>query len=349
MPRSGILDDVKPLWPRCQMKFQLNYHSYLKQPLFVGEKRFFIIVLATSILLVACMGAQNEQQSRAENQMTPQNINSEYEQAVQAYWQGEYDTALNHVSKQIDRNASAELYNLQGSIYQQLGDHETAVASFDQAINLNNQFADSYNNRGLSWQMLAEDERAEADFRQAIAIEPTMAIAHYNLALLQYGRAEYAEAAVQLQEVVRLSPDDSDAWFQLGLTYDRLDQAEAAIVALTQSIEIDQGFDDQAFFLRGVIYAENGDFALGEADFNEAIRKGLRNAETLFYRGLMRYYLENYQLAVEDLQEAIVYEPQFADAYYYLSFTYARLGDEQKARQYAQRALELDPPLGYEE
>lgn len=328
----------------------MSYLSYLKQSLFVCNKRFFIVVLTLSILLAACFGVQSEQRGGAENQVTPQNIKTEYEQAVQAYWQGEYDTALNYVSKEMaSGDVSIELYNLQGSIYQQLGDHEMAVASFDQAINLNNQFADSYNNRGLSWQMLAEDGRAEADFRRAIAIEPTMAIAHYNLALLQYGRAEYSEASVQLQEVVRLSPDDSDAWFQLGLTYDRLDQAEEAIAALTRSIEIDQGFDDQAFFLRGVIYAENGDFAQAEADFNEAIRKGLRNAETLFYRGLMRYYLENYQLAVEDLQEAIIYEPQFADAYYYLSFTYARLGDEQKARQLAQRALDLDPPLGYEE
>ena len=37
-----------------------------------------------------------------------------------------------------------------------------------------------------------------------------------------------------------------------------------------------------------------------------------------------------------------------ADAHYYLSYTYAQLGDQDAARDHAQTALELDPPTAKE-
>ena len=202
-------------------------------------------------------------------------------------------------------------------------------------------------NLGIDHLQNNELEHAVVAFTEAIELDPEFGLAHYNLGTFLYGQHEYARAIEHLNRATELASEDSDIWFQLGLAYDRADQPVDAIAAFSRAIEIDQGFDDRSFYLRGIIYAEQGSFKEAEADFDEAIRKGLRNADTLFYRALMRYYQEEYQAALDDLVEALTYRPQSPEINYYLGFVYAQLGDQDKARGYVQKALELDPPVDY--
>lgn len=314
--------------------------------------RLLMVVLLIALFSAACTTDQSDTQTSSSEMPEgelEEKMPSEYEQAVQAYRDSDYAAALDHVNAAIvNEPVTVEMYNLQGSIYQQMDDQETAVKSFTNAIELDANHADSYNNRALSRQALGDEEGAESDFRKAIQLDQSFGLAHYNLGILLYAKMDYSGANAELEEATRLLPTDSDVWFQLGLTYDRIGQADNAIHAFSQTIDIEQGFDDQSYYLRGILYAEQGNYEQAEADFNEAIKKGLRSADTLFYRGLMRYYREDYPAALEDLKQAVDYEPQNAEAHYYLSFIYARLDDQVRAREHAQKALELDPPVDHE-
>lgn len=315
--------------------------------------RLLSIVLVILLVSTGCDSTQSggsDPASEAPTEEAEETMPSEYEKAVQAYRAEDYETALSTIQNAIAAHqATPQMFNLQGTIYQQMDEQNSAIESFTQAIENASNYADSYNNRALSRQILGDEVGAEADFRRAIELDPDLGLAYYNLGILLYSRHDYEQAVTHLEKASSLIPADSDLWFQLGLAYDRANRPEDAIRAFSHVIDIEQGFDDQSYYLRGIIHAEQGNIEQAEADFDEAIRKGLKNADTLFYRGLMRYYREAYDLALEDLREAVSYEPYHADAHYYLSFTYARMGDQENARQHAQNALDLDPPVDFGE
>lgn len=238
-----------------------------------------------------------------------------------------------------------EAAELLGYILQVQGEHAEAVKVLSAAIQARPDCAECYNNRGLSNEQIGNLDGAEADLRQAIAVDPSFADAYYNLGVLRYMLDDYQDAAALLSQAVELAPQDSNAWLQLALARQRLDQPQDAIDALNRCIELSHGFVDQAYYMRGQLYAQVGEFAAAEVDFDTAIGKGLRNADTLYYRGLMRYYQDNLDGALVDLLEVVEgYEPDNAEAHYQLAYIYARLGDQDKAREHAQRAIDLDPP-----
>lgn len=268
-----------------------------------------------------------------------------YEKALLQYRSQSFEEALVTLDKAIAAGSeTAEIYNLRGMTLQQLERPDAALDDFSRAISINPLHAESLNNRGFAHQLRGEEAEAEADFVKAIEADPSLAQAHYNMGFLLYIRGEYSRAIEYLTQATELNPEDSDAWLQLGLAYGRANQPEQATVAYTRVIEIEQGFDDQAYFLRGIALADQAAFAEAEADFDKAVSRGLRNADTLFYRGLMRYHLDRLDEALSDFTETISYEPRHTEAYYYRSFIQARLGNQDEARADAQKALELDPP-----
>ena len=302
--------------------------------------------LLLAILLCLCSACAPFSRGPDDAQMaeiqTP--TSSVYDRALAAYDEGRFNDALALLTPLLQSNPSAGALNLRGMIRQQQGDHATAIDDFSQALASDRTFVESLNNRALSYQALNQLDLAEADYRTAIAQEATLGPAHYNLGILLYTDGRLPEAVAALEQAVNHLPNDGDAWFQLGLAYDRHNQPEAAIDAFGQAIAIEQGFDDQSYYLRGILLLEIDRPAEAEADFDEAIVKGLRNADTLFYRGLARYAQSRLEEAATDFNEALTYDPRFADAHYYLSYTYAQLGDQDAARNHAQAALELDPP-----
>ena len=55
---------------------------------------------------------------------------------------------------------------------------------YDQAINLDPEYAVAYNNRGNSYNALKQYEKAIEDYRQAIKLNPEEGTAYYNIACL---------------------------------------------------------------------------------------------------------------------------------------------------------------------
>ena len=336
--------------PAARLATSSRYGTMKKNPIVV--LRLASLALLAAVTVAGCAGilqTGNAADKEGEIVSTAAGTSrSEVGEAAERYRSGDLEGALDVIETLISREeVSREVHNLRGVVLQQMDDQQAAIVSFSAAIDLDPGYADGYNNRGLSSQAIDNVAQAEADFRRAIELDPEFGLAHYNLGTFLYSQHDYAQAIEHLEKATKLLPEDSDVWFQLGLANDRGAQPEDAIAAFSQAIEIDQGFDDRSFYLRGIIYAEQGSFQEAEVNFDQAIRKGLRNADTLFYRALMHYYQGDYHVALDDLLEALSYEPQSPEIHYYLGFVYAQLGNQDKARDHAQRALELDPPVDY--
>jgi tetratricopeptide (TPR) repeat protein len=129
-----------------------------------------------------------------------------------------------------------------GIAYRRLGDIDSAIRDYDEAIRLNPRYAHAYNNRGIILLEQGNLDRAVADFERAIREQPGYANAFRNRGL-----------ARTHQELFDLAIQDFDAAFGLDSAMTR--GAEYAI----------------ALFGRGVARQRRGDPA-GLADMDEARR-----------------------------------------------------------------------------
>ena len=74
-------------------------------------------------------------------------------------------------------NASDEHYK-RGLALEDKGDHDKAIAEFNEAIRLDPQNAFAYKGRGVAWSKKGEFDRAMTDFDESLRINPKFADAY---------------------------------------------------------------------------------------------------------------------------------------------------------------------------
>ncbi len=178
----------------------------------------------------------------------------EYETRTQAYYNRGLayemrnipDKSIRDYDKVIefDRNR-AEAYGGRGRIQVQLGDYDNAIADFNMAIKLYENYdnkkklAETYNNRGSAQILKGDINNATADFRKSVKIDPELLKGWLNLAHTYLRNGSMEEANMALQNCVRLEPTNAVTWYNLACTYARCDKQDKAIEALKQSLELD--------------------------------------------------------------------------------------------------------------
>ncbi|MEM6754551.1 MAG: trypsin-like peptidase domain-containing protein [Cyanobacteria bacterium P01_C01_bin.38] len=80
-------------------------------------------------------------------------------------------------------------------------------------------------------------------------------------------------------------------------------------------LQVAQAPTAENFFLKGVDKAEKKDYQGAINDFNQAIKINPQYAEAYYNRGNARTQLQDYQEAINDFNQAIKINPEYADAY----------------------------------
>ena len=104
----------------------------------------------------------------------------------------------------------------------------------------------------------------------------------------------------------------------------------------------------QAYFNRGVAYAQNKQFPKAVVDYTQAIKLYPSGAVAYYSRGVARHHLKQYAKAIEDYNEAIRLDPKGSLAYYGRGLSHSRLNQYMRAISAFDKAIELnpgDPPL----
>lgn len=184
-------------------------------------------------------------------------------------------------------------------------DFQAVVDLMDEALSMDPRFAEAYLFRGVAYSRLNNLMRAVDDFTRAIDIEPWQ----WDFYLFR-----------------------GDAYFQLGETGE-------AILDYDRSIELNPRFQ-LAFRSRAIVYASQNNIAaatqddlmargldrLNFDDFEQAIEiftevltldeeQTLNSASAYYNRGLAYYYLESYEVAIEDFSLALEIYPEMHDSY----------------------------------
>lgn len=125
---------------------------------------------------------------------------------------------------------TAAYWNTLGWLYLQLGKLDEAVPRFRQAIKLQPDYAEAHLNLGVAHAEAARWEEAIAEYKKAIAL-PTLStphVAHQNLGLALYHMKRYREAEDSLRFAISLDPQLAAPYYHLGLVYAAENRSEDA-------------------------------------------------------------------------------------------------------------------------
>ena len=108
--------------------------------------------------------------------------------------------------------ARATIYYTQGSQYLERGQHDQAITSFTNAIELNPEYAEAYNNRGVAHLDKNQYDQAISDCTKAIEINPKYAMAYNNRGLAYVGKGLYDKAISDCTKAIELNPKHAMAY-----------------------------------------------------------------------------------------------------------------------------------------
>lgn len=164
------------------------------------------------------------------------------------------------------RSYSAEYHFNRGYYYQQQGDLERAFTEFTKAIGYGYSEASVFYLRGLISSERGDAEAALVDFNRALEIDPTMADAHFKRGMIHAAREELEAALADFDSY--LGPDSQNE--EEDDTRSPIDEESGDFdfhpEYFEQALALDPS-SDYAYWVRGMLRAELGDYQAAIADF----------------------------------------------------------------------------------
>ena len=134
---------------------------------------------------------------------------------------GNPDLAIQHCTRAIEsgRYSGEDLSKLhynRGIEWAAKGNHDRAIADYDDAIRLNPRNSDAYYNRGSAWGNKGDHDRAIADYDATIKLNPKDAAAHSGRAFERVAKGDYARAIEDYDASLQLNPKSAGALLARG-------------------------------------------------------------------------------------------------------------------------------------
>jgi len=131
---------------------------------------------------------------------------------------------------------SAEIYNDRGVCYYELGQYESAVADFNEALKLNDRYCQAHTNRGNCLRKQGNNKEAMDDYARAIELDPQNPKAFNNRGALALKMGRYAEALADFEQAVALDPAYEVARKNLEVAKQRRDDVNSSMEARADMI-----------------------------------------------------------------------------------------------------------------
>ena len=280
-------------------------------------------------------------------------------------------TALLSIRTRIAPTEETEL--LLGHSYLGLGDIDSAIEAFRQAVRLNLGSAPAHLALGTQLFQKADFEGSVSHLREAHRLAPSDIAVVTSLAqvLVKGGRfkevigllasrtedpsgpteifsllgvayaslGRFSNAIPMFEIVTRRMPENDRAHFLLGFAHSELGQGKEALSAYETAIRLNPGSDAYYDHYASLLERQG---KLSQAAENLQKALALQPKSPIAHYGLGRVFAQmgKYQEAIAHLQKSIAAGQPPARAYYLLATCYARLGDSAMAKEYRSKFAE---------
>lgn len=261
----------------------------------------------------------------------------QYRLAKDAYESGDWDAYISNMEMiLVYEPDAADIYFLIGEAYRFKGDTGNALASYEQAKDLNPDFAAPYLGEARVRVLRDPGYNASKLLDEAIELDPDYGEAYLERARFLISRKDPEAAIVDLNRAASLMPNSPDVYLAYADAYLALDENDSALEAAEKALSMDIT-SLPVYETLGRLYLQNGQYqraveslevylvyeqedALALAEIGQAYyeigeyeaaitsldkattinRTGLR--KYLLYRGLAHLEVGNLEQAVEDLE-----------------------------------------------
>ncbi|MEM8504813.1 MAG: CHAT domain-containing tetratricopeptide repeat protein [Cyanobacteria bacterium P01_D01_bin.1] len=210
--------------------------------------------------------------------------------------------------------------NNKGVVLSELGQHEEAIMSYEQALDIKPDCYEALYHKGLALSRLGQHEESIVSYEQALDIKPDGAQALYKkgFALGELGR--YEEAIIAFEQALAIEPNLYDALCNKGAALSMLGRQEAAIATYDQALAIKldyyQGWRGRGIAARQSVQTNSFPSPLAFALQNNALnRRGYEGQIACYTAGLVYVKQESnpegYGLLYYELGRAHYFQGRF--------------------------------------
>jgi CHAT domain-containing protein/tetratricopeptide (TPR) repeat protein len=247
----------------------------------------------------------------------------------------------------IERHSDNPITDAQGWFYQGLqqaktGDLLGAIASYDQAIELEPEFSEYWFNRGLTLFHLERFDEAIASYQTATQLKPDFYKAWYNRGGTLGELGYFEEAIASFDQAIEIKPDYQEAWSSKGLALLKLGWLPEAISSYDQALHLEPE-DQENWYHRGIALAVGEQFAEAIISYDRAIEINPEYHEVWIDRGVVLFNLGRWSEAIASWDQALSVQADFYLAWYNRGIALDNLGRRQEAIASYGRAIAIKP------
>ncbi|MDZ8078418.1 MAG: tetratricopeptide repeat protein [Nostoc sp. DcaGUA01] len=236
----------------------------------------------------------------------------------------------------------AQAWFYQGLQQAKTGDLLGAIASYDQAIELQPEFWEYWFNRGLTLFHLERFEEAIAAYETAIELKPDFYKAWYNRGGILGELGYFEEAIASFDKAIEIKPDYQEAWSSKGLALLKLGWLREAISSYDQALDL-QPQDQENWYHRGIALAVGEQFEEAITSYDRALEIDPDYHEVWIDRGVVLFNLGRWSDAIASWDKALSVQADFYLAWYNRGVALDNLGRRQEAIASYRQAIAIKP------
>ena len=262
---------------------------------------------------------------------------------IELYSNGQVQEALDSVGDLIkDYPNEAILFNINGACYASLGQLDTAVKSYEKALDIKPDYADAHNNLAITFQELGQLDAAVKSYEQALAFKPDYAEAFNNLGIVLKELGQLDIALKSYEKILAIRPDFAEAHFNLAVTLQNLGRLDAAVKSYEQALAIKPDYADAHYNL-GLALQNLGQLDAAVKSYEQALAIKPDYAEAHNNLGVTLKDLGQLDAAVKNFEQALAIKPDYAEAHNNLGNAFKSLGQLGAAVKSYAESLDIEP------
>lgn len=265
----------------------------------------------------------------------------------------------------------ARAYYLRGQVYLEDGKVQKALEDFTNAIKFNPHYSSAYAGRAIAYSSLGDAEEALENYKRYIGYETDNPRAYYDRAKLRVQFQDYNNALKDYDLAILYQPDLIEAYYDRAMLRERSGIKGAladyqVVLKCRPNLFLLAKNSPAAYQSRAKIQIEIADNLLETSDSEQTARQAveyytsaiqdletairfdpeydkLRYARAFLRRGYAKIRLNENQSALQDYNQAVFVRPEYAEAYLYRGLMRAnRYGDHAGAVEDFTEATRLD-------
>jgi tetratricopeptide (TPR) repeat protein len=273
-----------------------------------------------------------------------QRIRGDWESVMQRVTRKLQDqTSMNRAVKEnVSPVQLAEDYYRHGNQAYDTNDLNGAIAAYQKAIEIKDDFFQAHFNLGRSYQDQQKFDAALSAYQKALRINPASYQAFYNIGVVRLAQKRLDEAAAAFQQTVKLKPDFPEAYNNLGVSLQKQGKWGHAIRGFQKAVGLNPQYAE-AYFNLGRTFYELQRFNDAGQSYRTALKLNPEYAEAHHNLGLTLHKQGKLEQAAACYRKSLQLKPDDANVYYNMGNVFLDQGDFEEMAHWYQKAVVFAP------